>query len=532
MFIKTCKRKHANGEVYETHYLTEGYRDPKTGKVKHKHLVNLGKLPKDLVFLLKEAIKKSGSGAGEIEKVNLKEMEMLCSKEYGSVAVFEKLFHEHIGDCIGRKYKDQIKAIVINKILEPKSKNALPNWLRLVDLSCDTSDKNAWYQALDYLEKKQEHIEQKLFEQRKKKHPETKCQLYLYDITSTYFEGKGAENICKHGYSRDHRPDRIQVNIGLVTDEEGFPLTVEILEGNITDKQTLQGKIEILKERFGIEEVTFVFDRGMKTKANLEHLTKEGYQYITALSHAQLQKKAAENEKIQMSLFDKKDLVEFLDEDKGKKYVLSHNPSKARLDQKTRIHLIEKTEKSLQKIKDLKKSYTDAEIQDKVSRVINRYKCEKYLEYTIESGILSFERNTEKIEIDEQYDGFYMIESTNTEKSGEEIEQTYKNLQMVERAFDDVKNHIEIRPVFHYKESRIKGHIFSCFLSYYLLHAFRKNTAALLKSYSLDTLLTELRDIKKAYFKINCFAFEKISNLSDLQKNILSLSGVRVVTPM
>lgn len=524
MFIKTCKRKHASGEVYETHYLTEGYRDPKTGKVKHKHLLNLGKLPKELVVILKEAIKKEGT----VEKIKLKDVEMLSSKEYGSVVVFEKLYHDFIGDCIGRKYKDYVKAIVINKILEPRSKNALPNWLKLVDLKCDTDNKNFFYESLDYLEKHQERIEKKLFEKRKTE----ECNLYLYDITSTYFEGKGAENICKYGYSRDHRPDRVQVNIGLITDAEGFPLTVEILEGNITDKQTLQKKVDMLKEKFGITNITFVFDRGMKTKANLEYLKEEGYEYITALSHAQLKKKSEENEKIQMSLFDKKKIMEFIDEIEKKKYVLSHNPSKATLDKKTRMHLIEKTEANLQKIKELKKNYTDMEIQKKVSKKINQYKCERYINYEIKNGILTFKRDTEKIEYDEKYDGFYMIESTNIEKTKEKIEETYKSLQLVERAFDDIKNHMEIRPVFHYKESRIKGHIFSCFLSYYLLHAFRKNTAELLKSYSLDTLLTELRDIKKAYFKIDCFAFEKISNLSDLQKVLLKINGVRVVTSL
>lgn len=524
MFIKTCKRKSSNGSVYETHYLTEGYRDKKTGKVKHKHLLNLSKLPKDLVFILKEAIKSNGS----IDKVKLKDLTMLSSKEYGSILVFEKLFNRYFKNLFNRKYQTALKAIIINKIFDPKSKNALINWLRLVDFDYKDQNKNNLYRALDYLSKKQDLIERKLYQHRNTK----ECNLYLYDITSTYFTGKGAENICKHGYSRDHRPDKLQVNIGLVTDDTGVPITVEVIEGNLTDKQSLKNKIDILKERFNLSKISFVFDRGMKTKANLNYLQQEGFSYITALPKAELKKKARENKKIRVSLLDKRNLMEFIEEETNTRYILSHNEEKAYADRSNRLHLIAKTELELQKVQNLKRSYTDKQIQDKVSKKINRYKCEKYFIYSIKGGKLEFTRNTNRIKDDEQYDGFYMLESTNIQRTTENIEKTYKSLQLVERVFDEVKNRIEIRPVFHFKEPRIKGHIFSCFLAYYLLHAFRQNTKELLTKYSLDTLLTELRDIKKSYFKLNCFAFEKISQLTDLQKQILKANNISVVTNM
>ncbi len=532
MFIKTCTRKMGD-KKYKTHYLAEGYRDKETGKVKHRHILSLSKMPAKQILALKASL----AGSSKIEKIKLEDLEVMNVKEYGSVKVFEKLFDKYFGKSLDQKYYSEIKKIVINKIFNPKSKNALNNWLREVELGNEIINKDRLYESLDYLESNQKTIEKKLAAGKKKQ----EVDLLLYDITSTYFEGKGAENLCKNGYSRDHRSDRVQVNIGLVTTSDGTPLCTEVFAGNVNDKSTLKDKIDSIKEKFGIRNITFVFDRGMKTKANLEYLKEQGYDYITALSHAELRKKAEENERIQMGLFDKKDLVEFEIEDK--KYALSHNKSKATNDNLTRIKLIEKTEKLLKNIQNLKKEYTVQELQNKVSKIINRYRCEKYLSYDIkENGNirtkkenqekiakLFFKRNKEAIKNHEQYDGFYMVESTKKELSGEEAEKKYKSLQLVERAFDCVKNHIEIRPVFHYKETRIKGHIFSCFMSYYLLHKFKQQTKELLKSNTLDELLTELKCIKKVNFKIDKFVLEKINTLTDIQKELFSIFQIRVL---
>ena len=521
MFIKTCTKK-KGVKTYKTHYLAEGYRDKKTGTVKHKHVLSLSKIPEKQVLALKNSLKNKTL----LVNTKLEDLEVIDVKEYGSVKVFEKLFEKYFSKSLDKKYYEEIKKIVINKIFDSKSKNALNNWLRQVELK-EVKNSKKLYEAMDYLEESQGSIEKKLAAGKKKK----EVDLLLYDITSTYFEGKGAESICKFGYSRDNRRDRVQVNIGLVTLSDGTPLTVEILAGNITDKTTIRDKVKELKEKFNIRDITFVFDRGMKSKANLEFLAEQNYDYITALSHAELKKRAQDNEKIQMSLFDKKDLAEF-DID-GKKYVLAHNKDKAIKDQMSRMSLISKTEKALNKIKLLKRDYSAIELQNKVSKVINRQKCEKYFIYKIEEAdeIANFEfkQDSDFIKKDEQYDGFYMIESTKTELCGKDLEGKYKSLQLVERVFDSVKNHIEIRPVFHYKEERIKGHIFSCFMSYFLLHKFKEKTKDLLKTNTLDDLLTELKCIKKVYFKLDKCLLEKINTLNELQKQLFSIFQIRVL---
>ena len=525
MFIKTCIRK-IKGKSYKTHYLTEGYRDKKTGIVKHRHILSLSKLPEKQILALQASLNNDT----KIEKVKLEDLELIASKEYGSIAVFEKLFDKTFEKIIPQEYKKEIKAIVINKIFDPKSKNGLKNWLKQVDLNYDISNKNNLYECLDKLEQEQQMIEKKLIDQRKIK----KADLLLYDITSTYFEGKGAEELCKYGYSRDHRKDRLQVNIGLITDDSGMPLCVEIFEGNITDKQTIQSKINQLKNKFNIKEITLVFDRGMRTTMNLDYLQEQGFGYITCLSHAELKKKTEENKIIQTSLFDKKNLAEFIIDEKyldkkgteqvrQKKLILCFNPPKAQEDQKTRLLLIQKTEKRLLEIQNFKKKYSDLELQNKISKGINRFKCEKYIQYEIKNNQLSFSRNEETIIETEKYDGFYMIETSRVEIEKEKAQTKYKSLQFVERAFDDIKNHIQIRPVFHYKTARIKGHIFTCFMTYHLLHIFREKTKELLKERTLDDLLTELKCIQKSYFKIGNFNFAKIVKLNDIQKEMFSI---------
>ena len=527
MFIKTAKRKKLNGKTYYTHYLAQSYRDKLSGMPKHKYISNLSHLPEKLILVLKTALRGNVS---EIEKINLDSLEVLSSKEYGSVKVFQKLFQETFGKYFKKcEYRRALESIVINKIFDSKSKHSLKAWIAKSDFGYKISNKNDLYESLDYVESLRERIEKDLHTK------DTGSNILLYDITSTYFEGKGAENICKYGYSRDHRRDKVQVNIGVITNSHGSPMSVEVIAGNISDKETLEDQIQKLKKKFNIKKITFVFDRGMKSTVNLERLQEEGYDYITALTHAELRKKCLENKECQMSLFDKKDLAEFEIEDKN--YSLVHNPLKAKKDKSVRDVLIKKTEEKLDKIKNLKRKYTKLDLQDKISKVINKYHCEKYITYSFneykegekEYALFNYKLNTNKIEENEKYDGFYMVESTNKKKKGENLISQYKDLQLVERAFDSVKNHIKIRPVFHYKETRIKGHIFTCFMSYLLLHKFKQKLQDLLKEHTLDELLTELTMVHRCYIKVQRHYFSKITNLSELAKNILQRFNITSV---
>lgn len=541
MFVKISKRV-KKWKTYKTVFLTEWYRDEEW-KVKHRHHCSLKWLTEEQILWLQQIFGKWNKNV-EVPTSSIKDLKFLSSKQYGQALVFGKLFDEYLWDSIWRKYKQIAKTTIINRIFEPKSKNWLSNRVKQVEWFDPIISKKVPYQLMDYFDKQKDNIEKKLFNKNK----DQNCDLLLYDITSTYFEWDKCE-IAEYGYSRDHRWDKKQVNVWLVTNSVWCPITTEVIQGNLTDKTTIKGKVDDLKKKFGIKNITFVFDRGMKSKVNLEYIQEQWFDYITALNHSELKKRAQENKDIQQSLFEKEDLAEFIID--KKKYVLSYNDWKAHKDTNDREMLIKKTEGQMKIIQELKRDYTVQELQDKISKKINKYKTEKYIKYKIEKtvrtievkqkskdwknkktrvkkefGTLVFERNEEKIEFDKRYDWFYMVESTKKEEKWEILEKKYKSLQCVENAFDSVKNLIEIRPVFHRKTSRVKWHIFTCFLAYYLLHKFKVKAKELLKENTLDTLLTSIKTIHKWYFEINNITISKITERDELQKSIITCCDI------
>ena len=538
MFVKVAKRT-KKWKTYKTVFLAEWYRDKETWKVKHRHHCSLKWLSEEQILWLKQVFGKWEKDV-KIKTSSITDLKFLSSKQYGQSLIFGKIFDECIWDSIWRKYKEIAKTTIINRIFEPKSKDWLWNWLEQVDWFNPILSKKMPYNLMDYFDKQKDEIEKKLFEKNK----DENCDLLLYDITSTYFEWDKCE-IAKYWYSRDHRWDKKQVNIWLVTNSIWCPITTEVIEWNLTDKTTVQKKVDSLKTKFGIKNITFVFDRWMKTKVNLEYIQEQWFEYITALNHSELKKRAEENKDIQKSLFEKENLAEFIINDKI--YILSYNQKKAYKDTEDRKLLIEKTEKHLEKIQKLKRDYTVEQLQDKISKKINKYKCERYVDYEIkkvsktieerpkqkdwrkekilvkkEFWELIFVRNQKKIE----YDWFYMVESTDTKERWEVLEKRYKSLQYVENAFDSVKNLIDIRPVFHRKTSRVKWHIFMCFLSYYLLHKFKVKVQRLLSTSTLDTVLTAVKTICRWYFEIENITISKITETSELQKSIMNYCWV------
>ena len=237
MYIKRNVTTKPSGKKYVKYFLVEGYRDKKTGKVKQKYVLNLSSLPENSILALQESLK----GNTPISNKNLEDLEVLSTKQYGNIKVFSKLYDQYFGKYFTNKnYNNALRSIIINKIFDSRSKNSINNWLNEVDMGYKISNKNDFYDCLDYLESEQEKIEKRLSKQNQDQDNNIHGNnILLYDITSTYFEGKGAEEICKYGYSRDHRSDRVQVNIGVITSSDGTPISVEIIAGNITDVNTL-----------------------------------------------------------------------------------------------------------------------------------------------------------------------------------------------------------------------------------------------------------------------------------------------------
>lgn len=459
------RRKTANGRTYTSAQIVEGYREGI--KVRQRTLLDISSLPMDKVLAVKAALQ----GKTIVDWDSLEGVE---AKDFGLPWVVKSILERSgvrrlLGEE-GQVFWPAIVAMVANRVDSPCSKYSLAHWARNtlleeilgVDGDRAFSHKNC-YAALDFLAEHQEEIETGLFEMRP-------CAptLVLYDITSTYFEGRKAEG-AKYGYSRDHRGDRLQVVIGLVTDAAGMPVSVEVFNGNARDSSTVKSQIDKVKKRFGVEHACFIADRGMKTTANIEELKGECLEFILALRHSEVLQLVEKHGPVQMGLFDKKDIAEV--EVDGRRLVVCWNEVAGQDTKRRREELIALTRDGLQKIAtrvNKGRLKDPAAIRKAVDKVFAKWAMEKFFSLTIVPGSFGFALNEEILRAAERLDGVYVLETnvSASEMASDQVRDNYKRLHLVERAFRYLKTDLQIRPLFHWKDRRIKGHVFVCYLAY------------------------------------------------------------------
>ena len=369
--------------------------------------------------------------------------------------------------------RDLIMALIASRILHPESKLALSrSWNQstlggLLEIE-DASD-DALYAAMDWLFERQDAIETKLA----RRHLKNGGRV-LYDLSSSYFEGCQCP-LAARGYSRDQKKGKLQVNYGLLTDSRGCPIAISAFPGNTMDSKTLLDQVERLQVTFGLESVVLVGDRGMISQKQIDELSgKSGIDWITALRTGAIRKLVA-TEAIQLSLFDEHNLFELTHPDfPGEKLVACRNPDLAVRRNSTRQSLLDATVKELKKVQAMvSRGYLKEadKIGVRVGKVINRYKMSKHFLLDIAASHFSFEINQANVNEEAALDGIYVIRSslTGTEVSAEEAVRHYKALSQVERAFRSMKTlDLEIRPIRHYQENRVRTHLLICMLAYYV----------------------------------------------------------------
>jgi transposase len=300
--------------------------------------------------------------------------------------------------------------------------------------------------------------------------------LVLYDVTSTYFEGRTCP-LAKRGYSRDGKRHKLQIVFGLMCTAEGCPVAVEVFEGNVGDPSTLASQISKLKQRFGLERVVLIGDRGMITEARINETVKPaGLNFITAL-RAPAVRGLAEAGTIQLSLFDERDLAEISSPDyPGERLIVCRNPLLADERARKRRELLAATERELLDIQArVRRAKRPLRGQDKIAlavgAVVNHYKVAKHFDVAITDDDLTFERKTEQIEAEALLDGIYVVH-TDVELEALDASATvraYKDLATVERAFRSLKTvDLDVRPIHHRHAQRVRAHVLLCMLAYYL----------------------------------------------------------------
>jgi transposase len=499
MYIDTVPNRHSPPCLL----LRESYRVG--DKVYKRTLLNLTHWPPQLVEDFRSLL-NGGSAVGELEN----SFDIVRSRAHGHVAAVLGTLRRLGVDkrLAGRRCRerDLVAAMIVQRILQPGSKLAaareLDEWsgsTTLADLlEVQSATEDELYAALDWLGNRQDSIEQALADQHL-----SDGVLVLYDVTSTYFEGRTCPLAC-YGYSRDGQKDKLQIVFGLLCTGEGIPVAVEVFEGNTKDCMTVAAQIHKIRERFSLSRVVFVGDRGMLTEARLRDDVRpvEGLDWITALTTAQI-RGLVQADALQLSLFDEQDLAEIRSPDyPGERLVACRNPLLAEERARKREELLQATEMELDKIvaatqREKRPLRGRDRIGLRVGKVLGRFKVAKHFRLTITDTEFTYERDTERIEQEAKIDGIYIIRTSVNEATLDagKVVGSYKRLSTVERAFRSMKTvDLKVRPIYHHLTKRVRAHVFLCMLAYYVEWHMRQALAPLLFDDDDQETAVALRD--------------------------------------
>ena len=548
-------------------------------KIRKRTIANLSRVPPAAIEALRRAL------AGETLVSADEHLDIERSVPHGAVAAvvgtIKKLKLDHVIASRRSVERDRVVAMVAARVIEPTSRLALARMLdpkmatntlgEVLEVEGVTADQ--LYDALDWLWKRKERIEAKLAERHL-----GEGTLLLYDVTSTYFEGRTCP-LAKLGHNRDDKKGKLQIVVGLVCAADGCPVGVEVYPGNTADPTTLASQIFKVRERWGLRHVVWVGDRGLLTEARIEEELRpvEGLEWVTAL-RAPAIAALVKDEVLQLSLFDERDLFELSSPDyPGERLVACKNPLLAEKRARKREALLQATEGELEKVatatcREKRRLVGKDKIGIRVGRVLGKYKVGKHFELEIAEDGFSYQRNEERIRDEARLDGVYVVRTSlpAAEMKADAVVRSYKELSDVERAFRTLKTtHIEIRPIHHRLPERVEAHVFVCMLAYYVVWHMRRALAPLLFQdddpeaaaaertsvvapaqrspsaqekamtkrtddgfpvHSLETLLKDLATLTKNRMRFGSATFDQLASPTPIQTRAFDLLGVSLRT--
>ena len=484
MYIESVPNRNSPPAVL----LRESYR--RDGKVHKRTLCNLSDWPAAHVEGLRGVLKN-----GTVIPAGQDAFTITRSLPHGHVAAAlgtaRKIGLDGILGPDGDRCRDLVLAMLVGRILDPVSKLAAARALSPATASSSLGealglgavDDDELYAALDWLLARQPAIEASLA----RRHLTTGT-LVLYDVSSSYMEGRCCP-LAKRGYSRDGRKGTLQIVYGLLCAPDGCPLAIEVFDGNTADPKTLATQVEKLKQRFHLDHVVLVGDRGMITEARItEDLKAGGLDWITSL-RAPAIKELLNNGALQLTLFDQRDMASITAPDfPGERLVVCRNPDLAAERTRKREDLLAATERDLTRIRAAVARKRNplrgtADIALAVGEVHNAYKMKKHFDLEITDTTFSFARKTDQIAAEAAADGIYVVRTSlpETTLGDADTVRSYKSLSLVERAFRCIKTvDLHVRPVFHWLADRVRAHVLLCMLAYYLEWHMRQRLAPLL----------------------------------------------------
>jgi hypothetical protein len=464
--------------------LRESVREGK--RIRKRTIANLSALTLDQAEAIRLALRGEGlapAAGGSLECTR--------SASHGHVeavlTAMRRLGFEKLIDNKPSRERDLVAAMVAGRIIAPEaSKLAMTHaWADTTlaeEFGVADAHEDELYAAMDWLIERQGKIEKRLAKRHLKE-----GGLVLFDLTSSTFEGTTCP-LAKIGYSRDAclvaasktplrdgKPGTLQVNYGLLADTRGCPIAVSVFEGNTADPKTLLPQVEKVRNSFGTSSMVMVGDRGMISSVQIKAMRQmEGVDWITALKSGAIAR-LADGGQLQLDLFDERNLISLTSEDyPGERLVACRNPELAGRRAAKRKDLIAATERELQKIADMVASSRLAgrdKIGIRVGKVIGKYKVGKHFDLDIQDAAFAFSVNEERVAAEAALDGLYVIRTSvaPADMSAEAAVLNYKRLAEVERAFRTLKGvDLQVRPIRHRLEARVKAHIFLSMLAYYV----------------------------------------------------------------
>ncbi len=483
--------KQGRRKDYSSAYLRRTYRE--AGQVKNETVANLSSLPDHVIDLI---------------DAGLKGQQLVPAAE--AVTIIRSLPHGHVAAVAAMAAKlglpallgpagpqrDLALALIISRVVAPASKLSTLTWwadtTMGADLGVDGASTDDIYAAMDWLAGRQDAIEARLAA-RHLAPDANPAKMALFDLSSSWLEGTQCP-LAARGYSRDGKKGKLQIEYGLLTDPGGRPVAVRVFPGNTGDPAAFTQIVQVVRDKFGLRDMVMVGDRGMITSARIAALNQlddgtvrpDAYGWITALRAPAIKKLMADDGPLQLSLFDQQDLAEITSDDfPGERLVACRNPVLAADRARKREDLLAATEKLLAPIiarVTAGRLAGAGPIGVEVGKVISTYKTAKHFQITITDASLAITRKQDQIDAEAALDGFYVLRTPipDSELDAPAVVAAYKNLKYVERDFRHIKSDdLDLRPVFHRLEERVKAHVLICMLACYLTWHLRRAWAPL-----------------------------------------------------
>jgi len=542
MYVRTVKVPSSNGTVNEYLRVVEAYRED--GKVKQRIIADLGR--RDMLSALLPNLRRILEGTPKIEGQGDSDVDILETFTWGPLLVARKLFEELglwdlfdrvLGKRTSIPWADRAFVLIASRLIHPSSEHGLAGWLE-TDFFCDREGRrfvprwrqrgrvrvhdqqlDSWYRTLDRLLEAKEDIETALYG-RLRDLFSLKPDLVLYDITSTYFEGSGPTGLARHGYSRDGKSRNPQVIVGVVM-VGGWPIVHHVWEGNRLDHSTVAEVIKELRERFEFARVVFVGDRGMVTEENLKQLLDGGHGYLVGVkrrNNAQLARwlDAVDEAKwvdcpVGVSASEKSDpprtrVQEVPSSGKeGMRVFVLDSDERRQYEQSMRGRSMERVQEKLEKLRQRVEAgkLTDAaKIGAAAQRIMQAHHGYRYYRWRVDEGRFSFEEDPVHLEKEKRIEGKYLIATSEASLGALEAVRMYKELSEVERGFRCLKDVLEMRPIYHKSERRVRAHIFVAALALLLTRVLERRLKDAGVDLSTEEALQALSTIRLVSFKV------------------------------